>query len=391
MRKSILFIILLVLAVIIIPTITMATSASPSESTVNSEDELINAIKEAKDGDTIILGKNIVLTKPLSVQKKKITIDGKGNTITREAENWEADGANSTLVTASLPETSLYLKNLNLTNAEKYGVQSYDAAHVILDNVTISNCGYGAVLVNAGTVEVRNLTLNRNGKDTNNGIEIAKGKGTYTEGSQPVLIMNGALQSTEKENVVYIAVNDELTEFEVKNTETTTDKIYLSGNKIIVTDAQNNIKFISNENDEIDMEGEPFVKNVTVSVNLNDKIVTITTLEGSTLSREDVLSKINLQELGLSNYTISSFYSDNTFTTEFNFANPISTDITIYAKLDATQENTPQPAPEPTPEPAPVPEKDDTPKTGTDNTLGIAISAVIISVIAIVITRKKSN
>ena len=38
--------------------------------------------------------------------------------------------------------------------------------------------------------------------------------------------MNGKLTSTQNENVIYLAENDKLITFEVRNTDTTTNKIF---------------------------------------------------------------------------------------------------------------------------------------------------------------------
>ncbi len=366
--RTILFSIILLLAFFSIPNIVRADTR-----TAGSESELLNAIEEANNGDTISLTSNIVLTRPVSISEKDITINGNGLTITRAAEGYQAVGANSTLITAGKTGTKLHLMNMKLIGAEKYGVQSYNGAYVSLDGVTISDCGYGGVLVNAGTVEVNNLVLNRNGNPNNNGIEIAKGQGVYDEGVKPVLLMNGTLSSTETTNVVFLAVNDTLTEFDVVNGENTTDKIFVSGNKVVVTDPNNNVKFISNENQKpgLKFDGSEYVPNIPVTVVLMDKTTTVNVLQGSKLTEEELRNQINLASLELSNYNIDGFYSDEEFTESFDFSQDITEEITVYAKLSKK------------------PEKDNTPKTGFDNKLGLAIFVIAISSMAIVALKRK--
>ena len=71
--------------------------------------------------------------------------------------------------------------------------------------------------------------------------------------------MNGTLTSEKDTNVIYIATNnDKLTNFEVKNTENTVDKILVDGNKVVITDPNNKVLFESNENSDISFEGDSY-------------------------------------------------------------------------------------------------------------------------------------
>ena len=226
---------------------------------VGTEETLKQAIQDAGDGDVISLTTNIALTSPIEITEKNITINGNGHTISKVDENWSPNGSNGSLITAGLEGTNVSLVNLKLTGAQKYGAQSYNGAHLTLDGVTISNCGFGAVLVNAGTVEVKNLTLNRNGSPNNNGIEFAKGNSITTGDNIPTLVMNGTLSSTETENVIYLAINDQLAGFDLQNTENSTNKVFVNGNTVVVTDAENNIIFTSQEfSDELNFDAPTF-------------------------------------------------------------------------------------------------------------------------------------
>ncbi len=226
---------------------------------VGNEGDLINAISQATNGDVIELSASISLTKPIETTGKTLTINGKGNSISRLVESWEQSGNNGTLISVGAGG-KLELKNLTLTNSQKYGAQAYNGGHLVLNGVTISNCGYGGVLANAGTVEVKDLTLQRNGSPNNNGIEIAKGD-TTDEDNVPVVVMNGTLSSTEKENVIYVAKdNPNLKTFEVKNAEDTIDKILISDNKIVITDEDNKILYQSAEITNATVKGDDYVE-----------------------------------------------------------------------------------------------------------------------------------
>ena len=361
---------ILLLSIVFIPNFSKATT-----STAGSDEELRSAIEKAADDDVIKLTTDISLIKPIEITGKRITINGDGFSISKNDNNWSDSGSNATLITSGI-DAKVTLSNITLKNSKKYGAQAYNGGYLVLDNVTATDNGYGGILVNAGTVEVIKLSLGHNGlENSNNGIEIAKGKEIpdSEKSNQPKLIMNGELTSTQTENVIYLATNDKLTEFSVENTDTTKNQIFLSGNKVVVTDENNQVIFESNENDKIQLEGESFAKNITITVKLNDKTATVTVKENTILTKEDLTSKIDLASLGLSKYSITGFYTDEKYKTEYNFEDPITTDTTIYAKLKL---NT-------------TPKKDTSPKTGSEDTIGIALFTMALSTIALIVLKRK--
>ena len=369
MKKIALFTIVLLMAIILSPNFSNAATV-----TVSTEDDLRSKIDNASEGDIIQLTTDIALTKPLDIKEKTLTIDGNGFSIFKNATTWAPDGSNATLITAGL-SSKITLYNLTLKNSEKYGAQAYNGGYLVLDGVTIYDCGYGGVLVNAGTVEIKNLNLKHNGlENSNNGIEIAKGKEIDdSHGSnQPKVIMNGVLNSTETTNVIYLATNDKLTEFTVDNTENTENKILLSGNKVVVTNQNNEVIFESNENNQIQLEGETFAANVTITINLNDKVATVVVQEGTLITADELTSKIDLATLDLTNYTIAGYFTNAEYTTEFDFTKPITTDTVVYAKLDE------------------IKQKDETPKTGIENNIGIALFIIALSTIALIALKRKN-
>ena len=73
--------------------------------------------------------------------------------------------------------------------------------------------------------------------------------------------MNGTLSSTETENVIYLAINDQLAGFDLQNTESSVNKVFVNGNTVVVTDAENNIMFTSQEfSDELNFDAPTFVE-----------------------------------------------------------------------------------------------------------------------------------
>lgn len=233
---KIVLLVLLAVCIINIPNISNAT-----EKTVNDESSLTSAIADASTGDVIKLSNDITITNPIEVAGKEITIDGNNHSI---IAGYSGTSGNKTILSAVSTGSVIKLKNITLKNSPKYGVQAYDGGKVILNQVTLTNNAYGGVLINGGTVEVISLSLVGN----KTGIEISKSK-AITSNNEPILIMNGKLTSDTPNNVIYLAndANDNTMKFIIENTDNTENKILASGNKVVVTDKNNNILFTSNE------------------------------------------------------------------------------------------------------------------------------------------------
>lgn len=393
-KKIALFLVITLMAIVLVPTFASAESKS-----VSNEADLKDAIEKADNNDVITLTGNIQLTEPLETTGKTFTINGAGHTISK-AENFTNHDSNGSLITVG-KDGKVTLESLTLTGSNKYAVQAYNGGHVILDKVKIENNKFGGVLVNAGTVEVIDLTLGKNGENDNNGIEISKGD-SITENINPKIVMNGKITTDQTKNVIYIAENDDnLTGFSVENTPDSEQKIFTSGNKVVVTDSDNKVLFESNDNDQVTPTGEEFVKDITVTVKLNDETVTKELKEGTTLSREDLEKEIDLDELGLSNYTLVDFYEDATFETKFDFTKELTEDTTIYAKLEETQTSDEpkddDPKDDEPKDDEPIvdenenadDEKDTTPKTGVVNYLPLAISGIAILSVGALLFKSK--
>lgn len=378
MKKTIKFILLSILIVgfsLLIPNLSYAARTVYDEDTLNSE------ISSADPGETISLQNDITVTKPIVIAKE-LTIDGNGHNIVGSNE-WTSTSGNQTMFTAQFSDAKLTLKNINLKNGPKYGVQSYDGATVILDNVSISGFNYGGVLANGGNVEVINLHLGINGANENNGIEIDKGSAAT---NNPTLTMNGVLTSESNENVIRPAENGYLTEFTITNTSNTTNKVVLSGNKVVLTDSSDNV--ISETSIPAKATPNVDIQKLIVTIIANDQSNKITVDSGETITADLIKSHITLEE----NQSIDGFYRDAEYTTEFNFEDPITSDTTIYTKITTIEITEPEQEPI-TEEPENITsteEKDETPKTGITNYLGISILAILFSTIAIVIIRKKN-
>ena len=252
-------------------------NVSAKEIPVTDEATFRDALNSAVTGDTVILNNSITLSSKdyaPEVTDKEITIDGKDFTITGWRDEAGSLSSNQSIITAGA-NGIVHIKNVTLTNAQKYGVHAYNGGYVSLENVTINDCRYGGILLNAGTIEVISLNLGFNGQNPdgqggilNNGIEVSTSVNLTDPNAIPSIIMNGTINSTEKDNVIYFAsdANDNTTGFIVENTDTTTDKILVNGTTAVITDANNEVKYESNELKEGTVfEGEDYTPNIEVT------------------------------------------------------------------------------------------------------------------------------
>lgn len=371
--KLVIIFIMFLSLLFIIPNISNAATL-----TANDEESLNSVISSANSGDTISIQNNITVTKPIVIQKELI-IDGNGYTISGSSE-WTSTSGNQTMFTAQLAEGKLTLRNINLNNGPKYGVQAYDGATVILDNVSITGFRYGGVLVNGGNVEVRDLHLGYNGTDANNGIEIDKGAAAT---NNPTLTMNGTLTSESNENIVRPASNGNLTEFTINNTDNTTNKVVIAGDKVVLTDENNNVISESGLPESVTVNSDE--EKVVVSLVVGGETKKITVNKDEQITRELLESHIELDD----GYKVDGFFTDEEYKNEFDFDTRLDSDTTIYvriAKIESeNQENTIAGVEEN------KGESDETPKTGIENYLGVAILAIMFAVIVMIFMKKRER
>ena len=371
MNKTIKFILFFIVTAIFA---IMLPNYSKAATTAHDEESLNSVISSADSGVTITLQNDITVTKPIVIAKE-LTIDGNGHNVVG-SNDWTSTSGNQTMFTAQFSSAKLTLKNIQLKNGPKYGVQSYDGATVVLDNVSISGFKYGGVLANGGNVEVKRLHLGKNGTGANNGIEIDKGASAT---NNPTLVMNGVLTTESNENVVRPAENGHLTDFTITNTPDTTNKVVLSGNKVVLTDKNNNVISETTIPDKATPNVD--VKQLIVTIFVNDVTYKITVNSGEKITADLLKTHIKLGE----NQVVDGFYTDANFTNAFDFNSPITTDTTVYAKISKVETTVPETTPE-----VNNGVKDETPKTGVQNYLGIAVLTILFSVIAIATINKKN-
>ena len=169
-----------------------------------------------------------------------------------------------------------------------------------------------------------------------------------------------------------------MTEFTITNTPNTTNKIALTEDSIVLTDQFNNVIAETAVPDKV--TGNAGDKKVIVTVIVNEQEIKFTANEGTMITADLVSSHIVLED----NQQIDGYYTDANYTTEFNFNDPLNADTTIYAKISTVEATIPE---EPKQE---VEEKDETPKTGVENYLGLAVLVIMLSS-TVMISMKKKN
>ena len=144
----------------------------------------------------------------------------------------------------------------------------------------------------------------------------------------------------------------------------------------VLTDENNNVISETEVPDNATANADE--QNVVITLIANGETNKIVVKEGETITEEFLKSHIKLTE----DYTVEGFYTDENYTISFDFSKTIDADTTIYAKTAKVEDEEPTPV-------VPEPEKDETPKTGVENYLGIAVSVAILSTVAIIFTKKK--
>ena len=370
MKKTTKFLIFFLLIFSSLLILTNTTKAAETENATD-ESSLISAIQNVDDGGTVEIQNNITVTQPIVIQKT-LTIDGNGYTISGSTD-WTSTSGNQTMFTAQFAAGKLTLKDINLNNGPKYGVQSYDGATVILNNVSITGFRYGGVLANGGNVEIIDLHLGYNGTNANNGIEIDKGSAAT---NNPALTMNGILTSDSNENVVRVADNGYLTEFTITNTESTENKVVIAGDKVVLTDENNNV--ISETTVPETITPNTDAEAIVITLIHGEKTEKIATEKGTTITEAFLKEYITVED----GYEIDGFFTDDKYTDKFDFSKALDADTTIYAKISKI-ENDSNNNDNNTEETKPEEDKDDIPKTGEENYLGMAILLVLFSSISI--------
>lgn len=354
---------------LLIPNVSKATTP------INSEETLRQAISSANSGETIILSDNITVTGPIVIDKD-LTIDGAGYTVTG-ADEWTSISGNQTMFAAQLSGAKLTLKNINLKNGPKYGVQSYNGASVVLNNVSITGFNYAGILVNGGTLEIIDVNLGNNGTTSNKGIELDRGQDVAVS---PSLVMNGSLSSTSKDNIIYVAEN--AGNINIENKTSTSNKVVAAGNQIVLTDANNNVLSVSALPENTTVASDE--QKVILTINYGEKTKDILLNVGQVVSEDSIKAQLNVAE----GYVIDGFYTDNQYTAKFNFNNKIDVNTTLYAKVSAEEKQEEVSNSENTVEEENKGEKDETPKTGVANYAGIAVLVIAISAATLFVIRK---
>lgn len=219
----------------------------PDPINVATEEEFVEKL-QSEEAVYLVLTANINLTKPLEISGEVI-IDGAGQ-FTLDGTNIQAlpGSGNKSIVTAVGEGAEVALINITLANAPKYGVQAYNGGAILVNGVTIKDCGFGAILLNGGTGVIQDLTMIHNGSfedgKTGNGIELAQGD-AVTE--SPYLLMDGTFTTENQDTAIWVAENNPALETVMYgNTEGSEYKLSIEENALVVRNKNNEVVTTSN-------------------------------------------------------------------------------------------------------------------------------------------------
>lgn len=264
------------LALALVPMVNV-NAAETAGIKVGTEQELRDALLQ--QDESVVLTSNIEVNAPLYVDVNKV-INGEGFTISA-SDAFANDGANGSLLTVT-QNGNVTLNNVTLDGAVKYGLQVYNGGSAVIKKATITNSGFGAILINGGTLSVTDLTMNGN----TFGIEFGKGTNVTSE---PSLVMDGKISGNQVDLLV-LATNDNLGKVVVENTPNSEMKLAVDGKKLVLKDKDGKVVATSNEaKDEVVVEGEEVVvptptptptpdNTPSENPNTNDGIMTYITL-----------------------------------------------------------------------------------------------------------------
>ena len=374
MKKILLFVTILMGMLLLIPSICNAASLSASDETTLKE-----AIAKVNSGeiDTITLTDSIIISGPLPDITRDVTINGSGFTISG-SESWYNTGGsgNQSIITSTAG--TLTLKNMILKHGPKQGAQAYGNGTLVLDGVTISDCKYSGLIANGGVIEIRDLNLN-----TTVGIEVGKST-TNPVNTNPKLVVNGTLKSISKA-ILYEdpATKSELT---IENEEESTNKLFITGDSIFITDSNNTIIYETKNTSSIDIKNPDMATEnfVTVTINYNELTKKLVATKNDTLSKYDLSDIKNIDGKVFVNFV----KGDNDI---FSEDTPITDDIELTAIYrepetpDTNSNNQPEEVQDLSSQ------QDETPKTGNSDYLRLALVTLSISILSIIALKSYKN
>ncbi len=144
---------------------------------INDEAELLEAVKEE---GSYYLTDDIELSEQLNITAK-ITLDGKGYTISRSTPTTDADPKIKSVILVGT--SGVVLKNLNVSgtgvqegwNEGEFGIKVFNSTDVVLENINVKKLNAG-IQVNSSEVTIKGtITLDDN---TFGGIGVDKSEGT---------------------------------------------------------------------------------------------------------------------------------------------------------------------------------------------------------------------
>ena len=163
-----------------------------NEVSVSTLDELVSYIKNS--GTIITLKNDIKVNTSCEIEVgRNVTIDGAGNTLDLNDK--------AKLI---LKGKDIVVKNLDVMNSDKDGINIYNSKNVLLEKVNVRNSSNHGLYVNGSTVVLRNFTTSSNGAE---GIKITRYRTLNSSShNDSEVIVEGSCSQTE--STISISVVD---------------------------------------------------------------------------------------------------------------------------------------------------------------------------------------
>ncbi len=166
---------------VIVDDVTYESPYRDVDAYVTSSSQLIEAVNNANDGDIIYVAANeYKLTEQLKITKP-LTIEGLGTVIIKaDNASWGTSNESKHLVTiyVGTAENPVTISNVTFdSNNQSYGVNTYNNAYGVLNNVEITNSKGAGLTVNGSTIVANNLETHSNSWG---GVNVDPGSGIIT-------------------------------------------------------------------------------------------------------------------------------------------------------------------------------------------------------------------
>lgn len=177
------------------------SGSSVEASGINSYEALLEAIRDAKDGDTITLAGDIDVTKTIVVENKTITLNLAGNKLYNTTDIWNADVNDWSMISVR-GGADLTIRGNGILDAKEndcYAVDTQDGGKVTIENgnfignISVVYVYVGSASINGGKFSIKQL--NTNNVQDGYGLTINCKDDHYKDGTASIVITGGTFSN----------------------------------------------------------------------------------------------------------------------------------------------------------------------------------------------------